>query len=339
VATYLLVCARDAPRSRRVWVWYAVACCAAVLFQVMTVFLLLAHAVPAVVWFRRSLLRFLLAAGVTCVVTGLVLLAAAGQGNQLLWVQGHPASYAVRVTVGAAGEARPWHGWLIVVCAALGVAFALLHRDSGWLLGPSLLVVPAVGLFVLSGVWHPAFVQRYLMLAPLGAALVIGSAVTFVRPAALTAAALVAVVAVAGWPALQQHFSYASVDDFPALVSLLDRHVEPGDWVVVGQDYASGGIAAGFAYYSDDKAFEHDVVAALPHGSPTLYPRHVTAASPPTTAGVPHGRTWLIDLVRWWKGESDPYGMTQLEQRGCEVDPAQRAIHKNGYGLVLMHCP
>jgi mannosyltransferase len=336
VATYLLVCARSHPGSRRLWAGYAVACCLAVLLQVMTVFLLVAHVVPAVVWFRRALLRFVLAAGVTCLVTGLLLLAAAEQGNQLLWVQGHPASYALRGTVSAAGEA---HGWLLLVCAAIGLVLALAHQDSGWLLGPSLLVVPAVGLFVLSGVWHPAFVPRYLMLAPLGAALVIASAVAFVRPAALAAAAFVVAVALAGWPALQQHFSHSSVDDFPALVRLLDRHVEPDDWVVVSQDYASGGVAAGFAYYSGDAAFRRNVVAALPSGSPTLYPRHVTAGSPPTSAGVPHGRTWLIGLIRWWQGESDPYGTAQLEARGCVVDPAQHAIHENGYGLVLMHCP
>jgi mannosyltransferase len=339
VATYLLVCARDSPGSRRLWAWYAVACCLAVLFQVLTVFVLVAHLVPAFVWFRRrALLRFLLASGVTCLVTGLVLLAAARQHGQLLWAQGRPALYALRVTVAATGESRPWHGWLLLVCAGIGLVVALVRRDSGWLLGPSLLVVPAVGLFMLSGLWHPAFVQRYLMLAPLGAALVIGSAVAGFRPAALGVFALVAAVTVANWPALQKHFSSASVDDFPALVSLLDRHVAPGDWVVVGQDYASGGVAAGFAYYSGDGAFRSAVVAALPHGSPTLSPRHVTSHSPPTSTGVPHGRTWLIGLVRWWVGESEPYGTTQLEAWGCVRDTAQPEVHKNGYGLVLMRC-
>jgi hypothetical protein len=169
---------------------------------------------------------------------------------------------------------------------------------------------------------------------------VFGSAVSGFRSgrlAAATTAVVLTAVFVAGLPALRDDFARTSVDDFPGLVALVDQRAAPGDWVVVGQDYASGGVAAGFAYYGDDAAFQRDVVAALPGGSPTLYPRHSAAEA--TTSGTPHGRTWLISLVRWWVGETYPYGYQQLKQLGCVRDTSQPVLRTHGYGLLLMRCP
>jgi mannosyltransferase len=342
VATYLLVRARSDPSSTRLWAWYAISCSLAISLQFFAVLTLAAHGLIAIVWFGRDAAARRRAgtalAAVSVVAIG-VAIASTSQQGQLLWAQPQSAGDAMHILTSASGQLHPWHGWLLLVAGAVSLPAAIRARDTGWLLGPSLLLMPAGCLFVLSGAWHPAFVERYLVAAPIGAALVVGNAVGALhgrRPAAAVAAVAITAVFAAGLPALRADFSASSVDDFPGLIALVEQHAAPGDLVVVGQDYASGGIAAGFAYYGDDASFERDVVAGLPDGSPTLYPRDPTGSA--TSVGSPHGRTWLISLVRWWVGERYPYGYRLLEQRGCVRDTSQPELRTHGYGLLLMRC-
>lgn len=344
-ATYLLVRTRSEPTSRRLWMGYALTAALAVLLQPFSAFLLAAHMVVAIVWFGRvsaARWRFVAAAAAPAIAAVTVAVVSAGQHGQLFWVQPQSIGAATDTVIAATGQLEPWHGWLLVGAAAVSAAVAIRARDTGWLLGPCLLVAPAGCLFVLSGVWHPAFVLRYLVIAPIGGALIIGASVNALHKTWLAAAgvaALAAVVLIAAQPSLATAFSRRSADDFPGQVARITQSASPADWVVVGQDYASGGIAAGLAYYSHDRAFEAAILASLPGGSPRLFVRPPADTASATEGGIPHGRTWLISLVRWWAGEAYPYGYHQLEHLGCVRDTGTALTHTHGYGLMLLRCP
>jgi mannosyltransferase len=162
VSTYLLVRARSDPSANRLWIGYAISCVLAIGLQFFAVLVIAAQAVVAVVWFPRNRAarwRGAAALGVAAVTALAVTLAAAGQHGQLLWAQPQSAADAARVVADAAGRLAPGHGWLVLLAGAVSLPVAVRARDSGWLLGPLLLVLPAAGLFLLSGVWHPAFVE------------------------------------------------------------------------------------------------------------------------------------------------------------------------------------
>ena len=204
VATYLFVCAVEAP-SRRLWLAWSVAVIAAAWMSLFAVSVLGAH-VLALVSLRRRI-RWsepLLALAVIAVgVIPIVVLVGTGNNGQLDWIQ-TPTPRLVATGIWDWSSRNP----ILLLAAAVGLAALLTGRAprsepwkalllGGWALAPTVLTL------VLSAV-QPAFVAQYLLSALPALALLAGAGVVSLRrnPALLLAALL----AVAAAVRLAQHY-------------------------------------------------------------------------------------------------------------------------------------
>ncbi|MEN3585762.1 hypothetical protein AAH978_16610 [Streptomyces sp. ZYX-F-203] len=218
----------SAPR----WVAYGVTILATALLNWLSLTILLAHAVT-LTWAgaRRSVrIRWALTAAVAGAGALPLVLLSLGQSAQVSWI-----------------PALTWHTLIgPAVLSAIGGLGALLERPRGRRLsvtavGLPLLVVPLLTLALLSLI-RPLFVDRYVLFAMLGLALLIGAAleaaVRAARPRFPRAARWVLPVAVVlAWSALLPHSlatrSPASrVDDVLAAAADVDRLASPGDAVL-----------------------------------------------------------------------------------------------------------
>lgn len=358
IATYLLVRARTAPLTRKLLAGYVLALGLAGLGTLFATLTVLAHALLAAAWFARSdrgrLVRLGAAMGAAVVPAGVLLLTSGGQQAQLGWVRTASASGAWRAMTFQSGQ-QSWPASTVLVAALVVVVLgSALRRAVGILVGPALLIVPAAALWLMSQLIRPVEVPRYLVVAPVGAALLIGAALEVqVRPlvglrfrsawlvGAATGVVLLVVVALVQLPQVRQRYSANSLDAFPALDARLARLVHPGERLVVAQNYASIGTVTGVALYAHDTGLLAAQSQAAPDGTRLLFVRRVLHTSPLRTApaALAPGSLWVLGEPTNVPATADPavYWRAQLLRAGCRPT-GPPALRYHGSALQRWHC-
>lgn len=196
------------------------------------------------------------------------------------------------------------YGWLVLAAIVVLLVAAVLTTLRGKDLTPywtaiALVVVPSLLLLLASHLLSPVLQRRYLITAPLGAAILVGGAIALVRGRRLLqVAALVAVVCVAA-PGVREPHVLRPVDaDFHGLAAHLAAHARPGDGLQVTIRKSQGGMPAGVALYTGDRAFLAEILDDLPGGAPLTYRRVFTDG--PDTVATEQLRPveWLVAVYR-----------------------------------------
>lgn len=305
---------------------YVVAMSLAVLLHLFAVVVLAAHLLV-----QRSR-RAVVAAAVVAAVGVPIALMASSQRVQVSYIPDPTVSSTLRILreVALPGPLL-WFGLVAVVMLAIA---AWNGDESGperrmLVAGLALAVVPALLLFLASQVTSPVLTGRYLFTAPLGVALVLGSAAGLARASGWLSVAVpvVVLVAVVGPDLRTLHAPRYNGADYPQLARILAAQTKPGDEIRVVIRASQGGMPAGVALYTDDQAFLDDVLDGLPDGEPLVYRRTVTGPGQTVPAVAPSRTVWLVG-VNGTKPALD--AVAALRAEGCRI----RATHDLGE-LVL----
>lgn len=317
VASYLLIRALDADRSRRGWlVGYGVVLAALALGNLFSLLIIPAHAVVLYAWRRRGLsrdaVRGWLAAAIAAVVVAIPVAAtAATQLHQFQWIK-RPGIVAVISLAGLAGRPPLFFAALLIIMAALAVGVAggrsRLARD--WPHGlvalavPWLLLPPALLLGV--SFIHPVFVFRYIAFCIPAAALLIGTALAALgRIASIVALVLLVFLGVPTQASERGPLGHGY--DIRGADQIVAAHERPGDALLNVRYWPmkwGGGIERGLeSEYPFGLSRLHDIsqgVAPAPSASlgGTFAPRNVVRQR---LAGV--SRLWVAS----WGGGQIPF--------------------------------
>lgn len=304
VAVAVLFVELAAAGRRGMWWWYAAAAVVAVLLQLFAVIPVALSGVLVVGPSRRHGQRWV-AASVPAAVVALVLLAAGwGQRAQVAWIPRPAPTPALLSLADVSGTAVPVSmpaGLVVlgVLLVAAGFVVALRRMLGGRrvVFAVSLLLVPWLLLLVVSWLVSPVFVARYFGADALGAAWIVGALVFVARRCAQTAVRvaaglLVAVLVVsATWATVSRmRHPPASPDGYGAIAHTLRQQAQPGDLLVVVQNFGEGGLAYGFAENMTDGPFASGLIARLSSGTqPVVEVRRVVSTDPWRTAAVGAG--------------------------------------------------
>ncbi|WP_409470797.1 glycosyltransferase family 39 protein [Streptomyces sp. HC307] len=237
LATWLLVAAMHRPRTRT-WSAYAVVVLLGALLNWFSLLALLAHAATLALArpHRTIRVRWLLAASTAVLGALPLVLASRGQSRQVSWIQPTTPGtmYTVAATILAAGG-----------CALLrrahrpaGPAPAAAGKLSLAAVAVPLCAVPQLMLLAVSLTWQPLYVGRYVLVAHIGLALLLGAAIATLATrlpthpgvplAAVTALAFLALLPV------EQHVRspHSRVDDVLAAAPVVDAARGQGAAVV-----------------------------------------------------------------------------------------------------------
>ncbi|MFB7495341.1 glycosyltransferase family 39 protein [Streptomyces sp. NPDC056161] len=262
-ATRVLLNAADGGRRRGWWAGYAALAALAGLLHEFALPVLAAHGVALLAARApRPVLSAwaVAAAGASAVVSPLVLLSLR-QSGQVAWIE---------VSVGT-----DVLGFLLTAAIGTACAAVLRHARAPRALGTlalPLLLLPPASLLLASAV-EPLYVDRYVLYAQAGLALLVGAALDAlwrsVRPrAVLACAAAVAVLVAVGPVGTHLRGPASRTDDVAAIARAVRETVAPGDGVLFlpgsRRVWTLGREPA--AYGADDLA-----LAAAPHPSHTLY--------------------------------------------------------------------
>lgn len=355
IATWHLLRVRGAAPVRRTWVWYGVTMVAAVALQLFAVLVLLAHAVVVATRCCAEgsirgarggrLINFVLAATPALATAVLLVVLSSGERGQISWILAPTVEGVRDALLAALGISQPWWGLLVVAAAAVigwGCVRKRVSVDSA-VLAVALLVVPAAALLAISVLVQPAFVPRYLLVAPLGAGLLLAGAVQAVRTDWVPAAAVLAALLIVSVQAtvLRAQFSAATPDEYPSLTRRIATLVQPGDTLVLGQNFNAEGAAIGVAYYLPDDRLVRVALHRLPTGSQELLVAQVLSTAPWRTAerARPRGRTLLVGLIIFGRNSGHPDGYANLIALGCRPIAAAPRQDFANYGLEPMRCP
>jgi mannosyltransferase len=278
VASYLLIRALGAGRSRRGWMaCYAAALAALGLGNLFSLLIIPAHAVVLYSQRRRGLVgrdvirSFLAAAAVAVGVVIPVAVTAAAQLHQFQWIK-RPGIVAVISLAGLVGRLPLFFAAVGVIVAAVAVG-ALGGRSRlarGWppdlaaLAVPWALLPPALLLGV--SFIHPVFVFRYLVFCIPAAALLTGTALAALgRVAGIAAFALLVFLGVPAQAAERGPVGHGY--DIRAADHIVARHERPGDALLNVRYWPAkwgGGIERGLeSEYSSGLSQLHDISQGL----------------------------------------------------------------------------
>lgn len=283
LATWVLLVAWKRPRASR---WLAYAGLVAVLgwLHVVALLLVAAHAWSVVAWRRESWWRFVLAASAGIATALPLLVFGTQQRNQVSYIP--PVNVATWASYGEVlfgGVA----GCLLVVGLAL---FSLPLRFPSAVFA-TWAAVPVAALVVVSLVL-PMFLPRYLVYTTPGFALLVGVALTRVRPL-WTVAAMLALIALMVPAQLRARTASGHEQQATSqLAAVLAQQSHPGDVVVYADDEPVGSWTA------------RDTVAH--YVTPAARPHDALATNPPRTAGLllatecQDVATCLADAPRVW---------------------------------------
>ena len=307
-ATLVLVIIRE--DGRALWWLYAVFVALAVVLQIFSILMLLAHLALV----RRTMVRaWLISSAAPVVVAVAVVAAAHSQSGQLDWLQTPSLHDAVNSFIAQTGESAHAILLLVAILVVAATFFRSREVDRVWLMALILLIAPTVVLFVVSHAIRPVLLDRYVVSLQIGAALLLGAGAEMVfrlvsirlagsapTIAALVVAALAIVaVGVVSEPNLRQSARPTSrvSDNFQALAAALNDKMKPGEELLVQQDYDSEGYSAGVAYYLHDAAFTRAIETRLIHGQIGIIARTVEATNPIRTT-EPDGTATSIWVVQ-----------------------------------------
>ncbi|MGP3975270.1 glycosyltransferase family 39 protein [Streptomyces sp. 8N114] len=309
-ATVLLVRA-VAERRTGPWVSYAVLSLGACLLHEFAVLAVLAHGVTLLASRAAGDALRAWGAAAACVAAGLAPLAVAssGQIGLVAWIRDPDAGTYLKV-VAVAG-------------VGMGCA-ALLKARPTWRVVPvalPLALVPEVALLLMSLV-KPIYVQRYVMYASAGSALLLGAALQELwrRPGLRAGSAAVAgIAAVLLLVPVGQHLRAPAsrTDDLNAIANAVSVRANPGDGLLFMPD---GSRVWKLPYASAYRGLTDLTSKADPHTSRTLYGTEV----PPRAV-----RTRML-AVRRILVLQDPAG----KQRGQDgIDRVKRATLRTHFEL------
>jgi mannosyltransferase len=317
-ATYALLRACHRPWLRRRWVLYGAAVVTTGVFNVLSLFVLLVHAVylfsqnPAVV--RR---RWVTAAGGALAVLSPFVLATGHQRGQISWLTATDlGNLRDFFTVEYEGLMLP----LLVLTIGLAAPWAapwvpgLRQVDRGALvLGAAWSILPPVAMWLVSR-QVPIFDWRYAVFTLPGTALLLACLARVARP--LGAAVPLVVVALLGW---QMHVTYRDpavghAEDIQGATAFIASHARPGDGVL----FLPGHMRLAAELYPerfrglDDLAMSQDAIA-----SSTISGVEITGADLPAALAT-HRRVWVL---------AGPFGMaeTWTDTDGAKVEELLRS--------------
>ena len=350
VATHSLVRIMSGPATRRAWLTYCAAVSIAVLMQALAILILLPHAIPFWRRERRSLVsRWLLATTLPVLLT-LVLVVGNSQRSQLAWIRRGSISDAIHNFITSSGES--FHALPLILAVVFVLVLQVKRRfiDDVWAMSLGILIVPTAVLFLVSDLFTPVLVGRYVVSQLLGAALLLGAGGQFLSEVissrhlarGLAAGMVIVVIVGASFAGLRVTLrsTVAAGDNYPALVRELTAQARVGDELIIRQGYSLGGFADGVAYYLRDAAFMGAITQRLPNGEPSQYERIVDRTSPFSTANVQSGayaaNVWVVQ-----KTQSATPTTQQLLAHGC-VPIRVKGDRFQQFGaifLLLFRCP
>ncbi|MFC3576958.1 glycosyltransferase family 39 protein [Streptomyces yaanensis] len=237
LASWLLVAAMHGSRAR-IWSAYAVVVLLGALLNWFSLLALLAHAVTLTLArpHRTIRVRWLLAAGTAVLGALPLVLASQGQSRQVSWIR--PPTPGTMCLVAATVLVAGGCALLRRARKPAGPAPLAVGKLSLAAVAVPLCVVPQVMLLAVSLTWRPLYVDRYVLFAQIGLALLLGALITALarslstRPtvplAAVTALAFLALLPV------EQHLRSADsrVDDVLAVATVVDAARGQGGAVV-----------------------------------------------------------------------------------------------------------
>ncbi|MEV7214835.1 glycosyltransferase family 39 protein [Kitasatospora cineracea] len=233
-ATFLLLRALERPTAGR-WVLYALALAGAGLFHVLALVLVVPHALVAAGRWRTGRARGVLV-GYPLAVLGAVLpllpLFALGQdqvGRQLSWLAKPTVPYVAR-TMWPGLYASSWVSLLVLACAVLPLAWPHGRRPA---VEAGLVAVLPVPLLWAASQGHTSyFLDRYLLFTLPAWAVLAGAGLAALRPRALTAIGLAAVLVLGAHDqrVVRQRYAHTAWDGAAAAKVIADGY-RPGDGV------------------------------------------------------------------------------------------------------------
>lgn len=362
-ATWCLVALRestadtDSRSVRTRWLLYAASMVLAVLLQPFAVLAFLGHLI-LVIGPRGSGMRLPMLRSAVPSVAVFVLVAATSRSQQaqISWIGKPGLRNSFHEIVGLTGQ--PIHAvffWLVVFAAVL--AQILSRRvDQMWLMSLALWMLPGTVLFVVSRTIRPILVDRYLITAQMGAAMMFAGGLAMLasltlrtslrsamrgRAAASLGAAFVIVLLIsAASPLRSVVASRSRADDYAGLATAVRTEMTAGQELYVSQSYSEGGFAAGIAYYSGDANFAALLANELPSGRPSEgYLRQILGGGTHyTTAQAltprPSGIVWLVGLMG---AQGIPQGYSALLRVPCTADRLPLS-HDGDIALMQVHC-
>ncbi len=294
-AALALVRAFRRPWLRRRWWLYGGLLVGCVLVNLLSVTVLLGHAVYAAYEgegaVRRAWARTSLAAAA---VVSPFALGVAAQRGQLAWLPA-PRLHDLTAFLNAEWDA----GWVVAGLVVIAVAGAWYPpfrlRISGGTHRPALVLGLGWGLLPPLALWSVSHVQplydwRYVLVSLPGLALALGSLATLARPIGF----LVPVVALALLGVHMQHVyrapSYGHSEDMRGTARVIARQARPGDAVLFLP--ASRRLVA-LAYPSQFRGLDDVALVTSPSDSATIWG---VESAPGTLAGRldGHARVWLV---------------------------------------------
>jgi mannosyltransferase len=289
---------------------YAAVMAAATVLHLFACLVVVAH---VLIRRRRDLMA---PAAVVAVVALPLALVAHAQRIALAWLGPATADTSIRVlrAVSAPGD------YLWILLGALAVIVVGRARDQARRAAApavALVLAPFVLLVVASHLLSPVLDARYLVAAPLGAAVVVGGAAGVVRRRPWLAAVITVAVCAAAVPGVRAvHRPRIDGADYPGLARILAREAAPGDGLEVAIRRSEGGTAAGVAYYIGDHAFLDDIIDGLPDGAPLTYRREFAGPGRTVPASGPRSTTWLVAVA----GTTPAHDAVQrLLDDGCRI--------------------
>ncbi len=243
-STVLLV---HAVRRDSEWVWllYGVAMVTSILLDVYLALMFVAHAVFLCVYRpgRKVGVRFAITAVCSCLAVAPFVRLAVGQAHQIVWISPVGRRTVEDVAVQQYFERSPL--FLIVSACVVATAVILWCFTSAQLAEPdrqllglatAWLIVPTALILGYSALVHPIYTPRYLCFTAPAMALVLGVCAGALAVRAWTAAAVLAVFALAAAPnyLLVQRSPYAKYGmDYSQVADLIEQKAAPGDCLMV----------------------------------------------------------------------------------------------------------
>ncbi|MDR3032395.1 MAG: glycosyltransferase family 39 protein [Kitasatospora sp.] len=327
-ATFLLLRALERPTAGR-WVLYALALAGTGLFHVVALVLVVPHALVAAGRWRTGRARGV-AVGYPLAVLGAVLpllpLIALGQdqvGRQLGWLAKPTVPYVAR-TMWPGLYGSSWVALLVLACAALPLAWPHGRRPA--VEAGLVAVLPIPLLWAASQGQTSYFLDRYLLFTLPAWAVLAGAGLAALRPRALTAIGLAAVLVLGAHDqrTVRQRYAHTSWDGAAAAKVIADGY-RPGDGVAP-QRYGKAVFAAiptALDLYLPERVRLDDVFverSAVRLGD--LYPQMATDPAA-RLDGV--RRVWVVTLVDDDAVGPDGARATVHDDPFAGFDPAEAA--------------
>lgn len=238
----VLLVAASRRESRWLWAGYGVLLAGSVVLDVYLALLVFAHAVFVVVFRRRALTPFAVAAGAALVATAPFVAVVAGQAQQIAWITPIGAGTFEDVAVQQYFDRNPYFAAVaaLVVLAAAAVCSVARRPTAGEraavVLAVGWMAIPTAVIVAYSAFAEPLYTPRYLCFTAPGMALLLGVCIVALARSGWVAAAVVvlfAVLAAHNHVAVQRG-PYAKYGmDYTPVADLIAASAATGDCLLV----------------------------------------------------------------------------------------------------------